>query len=145
MLFRSLVNDLPNSYNPSSQGTKNDQVGGALSQSQNDITNAIKETRDTINGLKETFVQQYAQLLQAVSDLNHKVIGEVREQHYGMEEIGKKVDLLMSEHKEVQHQYKKQSEQMGQKSAHVVSPSDSTFDKLIKWILIPLIDRKSVV
>ena len=133
-----LVNDLPNSYNPSSQGTKNDQVGGALSQSQNDITNAIKETRDTINGLKETFVQQYAQLLQAVSDLNHKVIGEVREQHYGMEEIGKKVDLLMSEHKEVQHQYKKQSEQMGQKSAHVVSPSDSTFDKLIKWILIPL-------
>lgn len=132
-----LVNDLPKNFNPSSSGSQNDQVN-ILSQSRNDISSAIKETRDTINDLKETFVQQYAQLLQAVSDLNHKVIGEVREQHYSTEEIGKKVDLLMNEHKEVKHQYQKQNEQLGQKSSHVVSPSDSTFDKLIRWIFIPL-------
>ena len=133
-----LVNDLPKSVNPPSSSNDQDGQIDGLILSQSDINNAIKETRDTIRELKETFVQQYAQLLQAVSDLNHKVIGEVREQQYGMEEIGKKVDLLMNEHKEVQHQYRKQNDQLGQKSTHDVTRSDSTLDKMIKWFFIPL-------
>ncbi|KAI5962912.1 hypothetical protein KGF57_001352 [Candida theae] len=134
-----LVNELPKNFNPlSSSGNQDGQID-RLSQSQSDINNAIKETHETIRELKETFVQQYAQLLQAVSDLNHKVIGEVREQHFGMEEIGKKVDLLMNEHKEVQHQYRKQNDQMSQKSAHGGSHTESTVDKLIRWIIIPLL------
>ncbi|KAI5970702.1 hypothetical protein CANMA_000293 [Candida margitis] len=132
-----LVNDLPKNFDPSSSSSQNDQFD-QLVQSQSNINSAIQETRDIVNDLKETFIQQYAQLLQAVSDLNQKVIGEVREQHFSMEEIGKKVDLLMNEHKEVQYQYRKQNEQRGQESSHTMSSSDSVFDKLIKWILVPL-------
>lgn len=62
------------------------------------------------------------------------MIGEVREQQYSMEEIGKKVDLLMANHKEISYQYKQQGTALDQ-----YSNQSGIANTLIKWILIPVV------
>ena len=63
--------------------------------------------------------------------MNEKVIGEVREQHGGMEELSKKVDLLMANHKEIAYQYLRDQ-------AESPDISEVLFTR-VKWILLPLI------
>lgn len=88
-----------------------------------------KEVVDpSIDEFKNTISKQFVELLDMISNLNQKVIGEVREQQYTMEELGKKVDLLMANHKEIQYQSK--------------NPSIDTYDSstsFIRWILISII------
>lgn len=79
---------------------------------------------------KSIITQQSSQMMSEVSKLNEKVVGEVREQQYGMDEINKKVDLLMANHKEVSYQYKNQD------SVQDIKPDYSNI--IIKWILIPI-------
>lgn len=120
---------------------ENSQGGGS-----GGVSVQVQETKDILVELRQTFITQYAELLQAIQLLNQKVIGEVREQHVGMEEISKKVDLLMNEHKEVQHQYINHYKQQERQKAEGISipggekesNSDTLADKLIKWVLIPL-------
>ncbi|CAK9437307.1 uncharacterized protein LODBEIA_P16850 [Lodderomyces beijingensis] len=115
-----------------------------------EVTDVVKQTQLTLLELKQTFIQQYSELLTAIASLNQKVIGEVREQHYGMEELSRKVDLLMNEHKQVQHQYQKQQHHQQRKDLELErqrngnnldgsSGSGSVADSLIKWILVPLV------
>lgn len=74
---------------------------------------------------KSTLTSQYGNLLDLVSKLNERVMGEVREQQHGMNEIGKKVDLLMTNHKEVLHQYQNSSVQ-----------TSTTQTTIFYWLLI---------
>ncbi|KAI3405219.2 hypothetical protein KGF56_001963 [Candida oxycetoniae] len=128
--LESLLNDLLRSVPLIQSSTEN---------SNREIAQQVQKTQVTLSELKQTFVEQYTELLRAVSMLNQKVIGEVREQNYGMEELGKKVDMLMNEHKEVQHQYQKQqNEEKEKNNAKTVKSHDSMADRLIKWILFPL-------
>ncbi|EGW33977.1 uncharacterized protein SPAPADRAFT_54220 [Spathaspora passalidarum NRRL Y-27907] len=92
---------------------------------------AIDDITKSVTDLKSVIAEQYSQLLQAVAQLNQKVIGEVREQHYGMEELSKKVDLLMANHKEVAYQYERETQS--------VKPSAGFMDVMISWILVPLV------
>lgn len=104
-----------------------------LSNTQLTQRQSVEEIREELVSFKSTLTQQFAQLLAAISKLNERVIGEVREQQYGMEEVGKKVDLLMNHHKEVAYQYQKEKDS---------EPSQDDFiDRLIskmKWFLIAL-------
>ncbi|CAH2351945.1 protein Emp47p [[Candida] railenensis] len=94
---------------------------------------ALQSVRDDIVDFKSTLTQQLSQLLSALQKLNERVIGEVREQQYGMEELSKKVDLLMANHKEVAYQY-----QQGLKGGQEGEDFLDKFISKIKWILIPL-------
>ena len=81
---------------------------------------------------KATLGHQYTELLQAVSKLNEKVIGEVREHQYSTEELSKKVDLLMSNHKEVAYQYQNGNNEFKNNDSDLL-PS------IIRWVLIPVV------
>ncbi|KAI5962655.1 uncharacterized protein KGF55_003731 [Candida pseudojiufengensis] len=113
------------------------------SQEISELKELIQQSQSVVNNLQNIIAKQYIELLDSVSQLNQKLIGEVREQHFGMEEISKKVDLLMNEHKEVKYQYQKQKieeESLNSNDKPRISNNDGViFDKIIKWILIPLI------
>lgn len=91
----------------------------------------LTDLQQSYHNFKTTIGQQYSELLQAVSKLNEKVIGEVREHQYSTDELSKKVDLLMSNHKEVAYQY--QNQNSGSRSDSDLLPS------VIRWILIPVV------
>lgn len=55
----------------------------------------------SLDDFKETLSKQYMELLESIAKLNQKVIGEVREQQFTIEELTKKVDVLMANHKEI--------------------------------------------
>lgn len=79
--------------------------------------------------LKSTLTQQYGQMLEAVAKLNEKLIGEVREHQYAVDELGKKVDLLMAGHKEIAHKYD---------SSKVEIPVEPPKSLVVEWVLVPL-------
>lgn len=58
----------------------------------------------TLENFQNTITTQYAELLESIARLNQKVISEVREQQFTIDELGKKVDLLMNHHKEIKFQ-----------------------------------------
>lgn len=58
----------------------------------------------TFENFQNTITTQYAELLESIARLNQKVISEVREQQFTIDELGKKVDLLMNHHKEIKFQ-----------------------------------------
>ncbi|CAI5755858.1 unnamed protein product [Candida verbasci] len=108
-----------------------------LIQIQNELNSNLQNQKKE---LQQLFTTQYAEILSSISTLNQKLIGEVREQHFGMEELSKKVDLLMNNHKEIAYQYEKnQIQQQQQQQQHIQVPTSSVFDSLIKWILVPLL------
>ncbi|KAK6462744.1 concanavalin A-like lectin/glucanase domain-containing protein [Scheffersomyces coipomensis] len=107
------------------------------------VTNILVQQHEVLGKLSssiETFqtsiTEQFSQMLGAISKLNEKVIGEVREQHYGMEEISKKVDLLMNNHKELTYQYEKSSTDSSNTTAEL---SKYYLDATIRWVLVPLL------
>lgn len=104
-----------------------------------DITTIQTQQQEALSNLQQSYDQfkttlghQYAELLQSVSKLNEKVIGEVREHQYSTEELGKKVDLLMSNHKEVAYQYQNGNNEFKNNEADLL-PS------IIRWVLIPVV------
>lgn len=88
----------------------------------------LSDLQQSYTDFKSTITQQYSQMLSAVSKLNEKVIGEVREHQFSMEEVGKKVDLLMANHKEISHQYQNQQP--------LQIPKTDYPGTIVKWILI---------
>ncbi|MCP8719818.1 MAG: hypothetical protein M5F18_11085, partial [Asgard group archaeon] len=103
-----------------------------LNNAQEVLKSTVDDTKKAVQDLEQTLVRQYSQMLDAIGQLNQKVIGEVREQHSGMEELSKKVDLLMNNHKEISYQY--------QNAKESDSPNGvgTTVDVLMKWVLFPL-------
>ncbi|EMG50099.1 EMP47 Protein EMP47 [Candida maltosa Xu316] len=95
------------------------------------LKTSVDDTKQSVRELQSILVKQYAQMLESIAQLNQKVIGEVREQHFGMEEVSKKVDLLMNNHKEIAHQYQ-------QNQIKEPSGSGNTVDTVMKWVLFPL-------
>ena len=93
---------------------------------------ALSQLQQSYDQFKTTLGHQYTELLQSVSKLNEKVIGEVREHQYSTEELGKKVDLLMSNHKEVAYQYQNGNNEFKNNEADLL-PS------IIRWVLIPVV------
>lgn len=81
---------------------------------------------------KRQLLDQFSGLVSSISKLNDKVIGEVREQQFTIDELSKKVDLLMNNHKEISHQYSGLVSSKDQESS-------SLGDKIVKWILIPIL------
>lgn len=58
---------------------------------------------------KTTLSRQYVELLESIAKLNQKVIGEVREQQSTIDELTRKMDVLMANHKELNFQTKESS------------------------------------
>lgn len=87
----------------------------------------LRDLQLAYSEFKSTLTSQYGNLLDLVSKLNERVMGEVREQQHGMNEIGKKVDLLMANHKEVLYQYQNSSQQ---------PPSSSLQATIFYWLSI---------
>lgn len=85
----------------------------------------LRDLQMAYTEFKSTLTSQYGNLLDLVSKLNERVMGEVREQQHGMNEIGKKVDLLMANHKEVLDQYQNSS-----------VPISTTQTTVFYWLLI---------
>lgn len=77
---------------------------------------------------KIAVTRQSSELLDAITKLNQKVIGEVREHQYTMDELGKKVDLLMANHKEITYQYNQQE-----------SKSRGNGTNVIRYVLISIV------
>lgn len=101
-----------------------------------DLKSTVTDTKQSVLDLQNVLVKQYSQMLDSIAQLNQKVIGEVREQHYGMEELSRKVDLLMNNHKEIAYQYEKTRQDTQGETSKL---GDSVVDKLLKWILLPLV------
>ena len=101
-----------------------------------DLKSTVTDTKQSVLDLQNVLVKQYSQMLDSIAQLNQKVIGEVREQHYGMEELSRKVDLLMNNHKEIAYQYEKTRQDT---QGETFKLGDSVVDKLLKWILLPLV------
>lgn len=102
---------------------------------QNEQRKIVSELGKNLENFEQTITQQYSQMLGAFSKLNEKVIGEVREQHYGMEELSRKVDLLMSNHREISDQYKHQN-------AHTIESREdmsNLINSVVKFFLIPVV------
>lgn len=104
-----------------------------------DIAAIQTQQREALSNLQQSYDQfktnlghQYTELLQAVAKLNEKVIGEVREHQYSTEELSKKVDLLMSNHKEVAYQYQNGNNESKNNDSDLL-PS------IIRWVLIPVV------
>lgn len=100
-----------------------------------ELKSTVTDTKQAVVDLQNVLVKQYSQMLDSIAQLNQKVIGEVREQHYGMEELSRKVDLLMNNHKEIAYQYEKTR----QDTQGEASKLGNVIDKLLKWILFPLV------
>lgn len=86
--------------------------------------------QNSFTEFKSTIANHNAEIVQTISKINQKLIGEVREQQYSFDEIGKKVELLMLNHKEINYQYQR-------------GPSDGTgasdvLSAIIKWVLVPV-------
>lgn len=81
---------------------------------------------ESFDEFKHTISSQYIELLGSISSLNEKMISEVREQQFTIDELGRKVDLLMSNHKELQYQNQN-------------TPQDSDPTSIIRWILITIV------
>ncbi|ODV81183.1 concanavalin A-like lectin/glucanase [Suhomyces tanzawaensis NRRL Y-17324] len=75
----------------------------------------LQSLQQSLDDFKSTIAQQYSQMLAAFSKFNEKVIGEVREHQYSLDGLTSKVDLLMSNHKEIAYQYQKQSSSNAEK------------------------------
>ncbi|RCK63409.1 Protein EMP46 [Candida viswanathii] len=103
-----------------------------LNDAQEALKSTVVDTKQAVVDLQQTLVKQYSQMLDAIGQLNQKVIGEVREQHSGMEELSKKVDLLMNNHKEISYQYQ------AAKDTESAQGKGTTVDTLMKWVLFPL-------
>ncbi|KAG7195916.1 uncharacterized protein KQ657_002302 [Scheffersomyces spartinae] len=120
--LQKLINGLPHPGSTPVQDNNNND----------NINEQMIKLQESFEDFKITLTGQFKELLQGISQLNEKVIGEVREQQSNIEEIGKKVDLLMNHHKEIQYQNQKQD--------RMESPRDNPdlIKVIIKWILLPI-------
>lgn len=120
---------------------KNDISRIEKSMNMEDITSAQVQHKSILDGIirsisdvKTELSLQNAQLLGSITKLNEKVIGEIRDHQYQIEVIGNKVDLLMSNHKDIQTKYDQQLDNYDKRSDAAVIISNVT-----KWILIPIV------
>lgn len=92
----------------------------------------LSDLHQDFTEFKQIVVEQYSEIVQAIGKLNEKIIGEVREQQYTIDELGRKVELLMQNHKEVAYQYENRNETPSNELPGLLSA-------IIKWVLIPVI------
>lgn len=92
---------------------------------------AISRLQGDLQSFQLTITDQFSNMVDALSTLNQKVIGEVREHQHGMDELSRKVDLLMANHKEIAHQY-------SSKPNYEASTSEIT-TTVIRWVLTPVV------
>ncbi|KAG7661018.1 uncharacterized protein J8A68_005538 [[Candida] subhashii] len=106
---------------------------------QNDQSKQISNIANSLKTLEETFTKQSSQLLSAITALNEKVIGEVRQQHYVMGQLTQKVDLLMNNHQEIAQQYNRNQKEERERMRAPMVVQKGWMDTLTKWLLIPLV------
>lgn len=103
---------------------------GDLKQIQAQQQQVFAGLQDSFTDFKSTIVSHNAEIIQTISKINQKLIGEVREQQYSFDEIGKKVELLMLHHKEIKYQY--------QKDSNDASGASDVFSSIVRWVLVPV-------
>ncbi|KAK6453856.1 concanavalin A-like lectin/glucanase domain-containing protein [Scheffersomyces xylosifermentans] len=105
-----------------------------LKNIQDEQKHIVANLEKSVEDFKTTITQHYSQMLSAVSKLNERVIGEVREQQFGLDDLSKKVDLLMSHHRDIANQYQQYSETTnnGLDFASIVN-------SIVRWFLIPVV------
>lgn len=110
---------------------KQDTTGGNYGGQASPADNAnLEKLQDDLRNFEATITKQFTNMVDALSSLNQKVIGEVREHQHGMDELSRKVDLLMANHKEIAHQYNEQIQ---------VPPSAELTTTIVRWVLTPVV------
>lgn len=109
--------------------SKLDSIESAIKRLEYEDDVANKNEMDSFTAFENNMSKKIVELLDAISQLNQKVIGEVREQQYAIDELDKKVDLLMKNHKELNYQA----------SNPDLSAISETTSSYVRWTLISII------
>lgn len=91
----------------------------------------LKELKSTYNQFETLLASQYKEMTQSISILHSRVIDEIKDHQADVANIGKKVDLIMENHKDLQYQ----------SNSHVSNVADSSefFSVVLKWVLLPIV------
>lgn len=93
----------------------------------------LNEMRTTYNNFESLLASQYKEMSQSIAVLHEKVIAEIKDHQSDLVNLGKKVDLIMANHKELKDLYTSATE--------VLTPPDSSefFSVVLKWVLLPIV------
>lgn len=122
---------------------------GAIDHSKlSDLSTALKEVNDVqkkqlvvLEDLKRThedfqalLQSNFKEMVNSIGVLHQKVIDEIRQHQVETHLIESKVDILMSNHKEILKQYQEYAGEMERKS-----DSSEFFNVVVRWVLLPFI------
>lgn len=93
---------------------------------------ALKILADQFVDFKKDIASYQGQMLDAIRLLNEKLVGEVGEHQYAVDEMSKKVDLLMAHHKEIKYQ-------ADQEVPRPASDDLAVVLILFKWVVLPVL------
>lgn len=101
------------------------------------IVNGLKQTDnnnhdqnlDSLEDFKSSISKQYSEMHDSITRLNQKVLEEVREHQYTIEALENKVELLMKNHKELEHQA----------ANPIIEPVSDKVSSAVRWMLITII------
>lgn len=100
---------------------------------QNEQVSILNHMKNTYGEFETLLNVQYKEMNQAVVQLHQKMLDEIKSHQKEVLNIGDKVDLLMTNHKEIQEQYRNNE-------AVVMAPESSElFSVIIKWVLFPIV------
>lgn len=109
----------------SGSGAENTVLFETLSEMKN---NQLKQ-QELIEKNQLLYTEKTSEILKAISSLNAKLVDEVREHQYATEEMSRKVDLLMTNHKEIAYQYKNSAISGEHKPSDIIPA-------IIRWLLV---------
>lgn len=98
---------------------------------QNEQLAVLGELKNTYDNFESLLATQYKEMLQSIGALHEEVIEEIKSHQKEVHGISSKVDLLMSNHKEIRDQY-------ALDSANDTDISQF-FNAVVKWVLFPIV------
>lgn len=101
-----------------------------VKQIQDEQLAVLHDLRSTSGGFEALLTSHYKELTDSFAAQNRDLIEEVKRHRRELSGIGLKVDLLMSNHEEIQGQFNSEESRESQKEL---------FNTIVRWILIPLI------
>lgn len=93
----------------------------------------LGEMKNTYSNFELLLAAQYKEMSHSIEVLHERVIAEIKDHQSDLVNLGRKVDLIMANHKELRDQYTSANEQLA-------SPDSSEFFSVIlKWVLLPIV------
>lgn len=90
----------------------------------------LEELRLTYDSYETLLASQYKEIVQSIGQLHEQVISEIKEHHSGVNDINRKVDLLMENHQEIQSQYA---------GTDTLADFSALFNSMVRWVLLPIV------